>query len=122
MELKSLTQRIKCVEAESGCLSMLIECLVYCSMRLAVPFIAPRQLGAVGHQFGRQFLPSVEWRTEQFGAPPDNHYSSPVLDFFQYGRSRPLVLGIGWRTRHCPVHTGQFGVPNRPLARPRVVR
>jgi hypothetical protein len=21
-----------------------------------------------------------------------------------------------WRTRHCPVHTGQSGVPNRPLA------
>jgi hypothetical protein len=31
---------IKCVEAESGCLSMLRECLVYCSMRLGVPFIA----------------------------------------------------------------------------------
>ena len=33
MELKSLTQRIKCVEAESGCLSMLRECLVSSSMR-----------------------------------------------------------------------------------------
>jgi hypothetical protein len=33
-ELKSLTQRIKCVEAESGCLSKLRECLVFCSMRL----------------------------------------------------------------------------------------
>jgi hypothetical protein len=32
-------------------------------MRLGVPFIAPRQLGAVGDQLGRQFLPSVEWRT-----------------------------------------------------------
>ena len=29
------------------------------SMRLGVPFIAPRQLGAVGDQQGRQFLPSV---------------------------------------------------------------
>jgi hypothetical protein len=36
-----------------------------------VPFIAPRQLGAVGGQLGRQFLPSVEWRTGQSGAPPD---------------------------------------------------
>jgi hypothetical protein len=36
--------------------------------------------------------------------------------------SRSLVLGIGWRTGHCLVHTEQSGVPNRPLARPRVVR
>jgi hypothetical protein len=89
-ELKSLTQRIKCVEAESGCLSMLRECLVFCSMRLGVPFIAPKQLGAVGHQFGRQFLPSIEWCTRQSGAPPNNHRSSPVLDFFPYG-AQPTV-------------------------------
>jgi hypothetical protein len=62
-KLKSLTQSIKCVEVESGSLRMLREGLVYCSMRLGVPFIAPRQLGAVGDQFGRQFLPSVEWCT-----------------------------------------------------------
>jgi hypothetical protein len=37
-ELKSLTQSIKCVEAESGSLKMLREGLVYCSMRLGVPF------------------------------------------------------------------------------------
>jgi hypothetical protein len=36
-------------------------------MRLGVPFIAPRQLGAVGSPFGRQFLLSVGWRTEQSG-------------------------------------------------------
>jgi hypothetical protein len=36
---------------------------------------------------------------------------------FHKGRSRPLVLGIGWRTGHCPMHTGQSSVPNRPLAR-----
>jgi hypothetical protein len=89
-ELKSLTQSIKCVEAESGSLRMLRECLVYCSMRLGVPFIAPRQLGAVGHQFGRQILPSVEWCTRQSGAPPDSHCSSLVLDFFPYG-AQPTV-------------------------------
>jgi hypothetical protein len=22
-----------------------------------------------------------------------------------------LVLGIGWRTGHCPLHTGQSGAP-----------
>jgi hypothetical protein len=54
-------------------------------MRLGVPFIAPLQLGAVGHQFGRQFLPSVEWCTGQSGAPPDSHCSSLVLDFLPYG-------------------------------------
>jgi hypothetical protein len=45
--------------------------LVYCSMRLGVPFIALRQIGAVGSPFGRQFLLSVGWRTGQYGAPPD---------------------------------------------------
>jgi hypothetical protein len=33
------------------------------SMCLGVPFIAPRQLGAVEEQHGRLSLPSVEWRT-----------------------------------------------------------
>jgi hypothetical protein len=40
-------------------------------MRLGVLFIAPRQLGAIGSPFGRQFLPSTDWRTGQSGAPPD---------------------------------------------------
>jgi hypothetical protein len=35
------------------------------SMRLGVPFIAPRQLGAVGDQQGRPKLYSVRWRTGQ---------------------------------------------------------
>jgi hypothetical protein len=34
-------------------------------MRLGVPFIAPRQLGAVESNPGRQILPSVDWHTEQ---------------------------------------------------------
>jgi hypothetical protein len=37
-------------------------------MRLGVPFIAPRQLGAVESNSGRQILPSVAWRTGQSGA------------------------------------------------------
>jgi hypothetical protein len=37
-------------------------------MRLGVPFIALRQLGAVENIPGRQFLPSVAWRTGQSGA------------------------------------------------------
>jgi hypothetical protein len=37
-------------------------------MCLGVPFIAPRQLGAVESIPGRQILPSVAWRTGQSGA------------------------------------------------------
>ena len=75
MELKSLTQQSECAGAESGCLRILSECLDDSSMRLGVPFIAPRQLGAVGGKLGRPSLPSVEWRTGQSGAPPDNYCS-----------------------------------------------
>jgi hypothetical protein len=56
-------------------LRILRECLGYSSMRLGVPFIALRQLGAVGGKFGRPSLPSVEWRTGQSGAPPDSYWS-----------------------------------------------
>jgi hypothetical protein len=53
---------------------MLSECLGDSSMRLGVPFIAPRQLGAVEDKLGRLSLPSVEWRTGQSGAPPDRSF------------------------------------------------
>jgi hypothetical protein len=78
MELESLTQRINCVESESGSLRMFLVSLVYSFMRLGVPFIAPRQLGAVGGQLGRPNLPSVGWCTGQSRAPPDSHCSCPV--------------------------------------------
>jgi hypothetical protein len=74
MELKSLRKTIKCAETECGRFRMLKIYLGVSSMRLGVPFIAPRQLGAVGGILGRQFLPSVGWRTGQSGAPPDIHY------------------------------------------------
>jgi hypothetical protein len=60
---------------ESWCLGMIKECMGISSMRLGASFIAPRQLGAVGGNLGRQFLPSVGWRTGQSGAPPDIHCS-----------------------------------------------
>jgi hypothetical protein len=53
------------------CLEMIKECLCISSMHLGVPFIASRQLGAVGGIPERQFLPSFGWRTGQSGAPPD---------------------------------------------------
>jgi hypothetical protein len=117
IELKSLTQRIKCVESESRSLRMSLESLVYGSMCLGVPFIAPRQLGAVGDQFGRPSLTSVEWCTGQCGAPPDSHCHVRCTISFQIGRNRLLLLGAGWRTGHCPVHTGQSGATSRPLER-----
>jgi hypothetical protein len=76
-----------------------------CSMRLGVPFIAPRQLGAVGHQFGRQFLPSVEWCTGQSGAPPDSQCSSPVLDFLPYGAHS--AVGLRDRLAHRTIRCAQ---------------
>jgi hypothetical protein len=59
-------------------------------MRPGVPFIAPRQLGTVGDPIGRQFLPSVGWRTGQSGAPPDMNSSCPVPDLLPY-RAQPTV-------------------------------
>jgi hypothetical protein len=83
------------------------ECLVFSSMRLGVPFIALRQLGAVGDQQGRQFLPSVGWRTGQSGAPPDSHCSCPVRDFLSF-LAQLIVATPGWlahRTVRCPQST-----------------
>jgi hypothetical protein len=54
-------------------------------MRLGVPFIAPRQLGAVESIPGRQFLPS------------------PVRISFLLWLSQPLALWSRWCTGHCPV-------------------
>jgi hypothetical protein len=87
------------VELKSWCLGMLRECLVCSSMRLGVPFIAPKQLGAIESIPGRQFLPSVAWRTGH----------CPVRISFLLWRSRPLAVQSRWRTGHCPVHTGQSG-------------
>jgi hypothetical protein len=69
---------------------MFRECLVFCSMRLGVPFIALRQLGAIEDPIGRQFLPSVGWRTGQSGAPPDMNSSCPVSDLLPY-RAQPII-------------------------------
>jgi hypothetical protein len=80
-------------------------------MRLGVPFIAPRQLGAVEDHFGKHFLASVEWCTGQSGAPPDSHCSCPVRDLLLY-RAHPTVAPRGWLA-----HQTLSGVPNRPLLR-----
>jgi hypothetical protein len=89
-------------------------------MRLGVPFIAPRQLGAVGGQQGRPSLPSVGWRTGQSGAPPDSHcrrsgaYLLPIL-------AQTTVVD-SWQLAHRTLS----GAACRPLARatrrPRIAR
>jgi hypothetical protein len=67
--------------------------LVFSSMRLGVPFIAPRQLGAVESISRRQFLPSIAWRTGQSGAPLDTvRCGSPSL-FGEADRCRFLAVG-----------------------------
>jgi hypothetical protein len=125
-ELKSLTQSIKCAETECGSIRLLSECLGNSSMRLGVPFIALRQLGAVGGQQGRQFLPSVGWRTGQFGAPPDNHCSYPVRDLLP-NMAQPTVAD-SWQLAHQTLFGAHRTVrcPCRPLARatrrPRIAR
>jgi hypothetical protein len=93
---------------------MFLECLGVSSMRLAVPFIAPRQLGAVGGQQGRISLPSVGWRTGQSGAPPDSHCSCPVRDHLPILAQTTVAdswqlahwtLSGAHRTVRCPLPT-----------------
>jgi hypothetical protein len=119
-ELKSLTKSIKCPETECGRLRMLKVCLGYSSMRLGVPFIAPRQLEAVGGILGRLILPSVGWRTGQSGAQPDNHCSCSVRDSLP-NLAQPTVADVrqlahrtlsgAHRTVRCPLPT--VGAPRR---------
>jgi hypothetical protein len=97
MGLKSLSQRIECARMESWCLGMIKECLGASSMRLGVPFIAPRQLGVIGGILGRPKLPSVGWRTLQSGVPPDSYCSCPVRDFLPF-LVQPTVATSGWLT------------------------
>jgi hypothetical protein len=77
------------------------------SMRLGVPFIAPRQLGAVEDNLGRLILPSVLWYTGQSGAPPDSHCSCLVRDCLP-NKAQSTVAASGpmahWTVR-CPLST-----------------
>jgi hypothetical protein len=129
MELKSLTQRVKCVGAESGCFRILRECLGDSFMSLGVPFIAPRHLGAIGGQPGRPNLPSVGWCTGQSGAPPDIHYSCPVRDLLPFlahptvgpwGQLAHWTLSGAYRTVRCPLPTVGATTCRAKIARPTV--
>jgi hypothetical protein len=107
MELKSLSQRIKCTKLESWRLRMFLECLDDSFMRLGVPFIAPRQLGVVGGQQGRLSLPSVG------GAPdsPVHHRTTTVRDLLPI--LAQTTVADSWQLAHRTLS----GAPCRPLAR-----
>jgi hypothetical protein len=81
---------------------MLKVCLVCSSMRLGVPFIAPRQLGAVESIPGRQFLPSVAWRTGQSGAPSDTVRCGSLSLFGEADRCRFRAVGAPDTVRCTP--------------------
>ena len=67
-------------------------------MRLGVPFIAPRQLGAVESKSGRLILPSVDWCTGQSGAHRTlSGARSPSLN----GEADRCRCGSRWRTGHA---------------------
>jgi hypothetical protein len=91
-------------------------------MRLGVPFIAPRQLGAIGGQLGRPYLPSVGWCTGLSGAPPDSPCSCPVRDLLP-NQAHPTVATLGplahWTVR-CPLPTVGTATRRAKIARPTV--
>jgi hypothetical protein len=86
---------------------MLSKCLGISSIRLGVPFIAPRQLGAVGGKLRRPSLPSVEWRTGQSGAPPASYsslYGAPPDNYCSlFGVRLPSKSGTDDRCSSGPV-------------------
>jgi hypothetical protein len=74
------------------------------SMRQGVPFIAPRQLGAVESIVGRQFLPSVDWRTGQSGAdffPSMAQSTVADPEPLAYRTVRCSNVTVGSATRHA---------------------
>jgi hypothetical protein len=101
---------------------MLNVCLVSSSMRLGVPFIAPRQLGAVGGILGRQYLPSVRWCPGQSGAPPDIPCSLFGADSLP-NLAQPTVEDLeplAHRTVRCPHQTVGSATHHARIARPTV--
>jgi hypothetical protein len=71
-------------------------------MRLGVPFIAPRQLGAVESIPGRQFLSSAAWRTGQSGATSDTVRCGFLSFFGEADRWRFRAVGAPDTVRGTP--------------------
>jgi hypothetical protein len=87
-------------------------------MRLGVPFIAPRQLGVVENIPGRLILPSVAWRTRQFGAPPDTVWCGYPSLFGEADRWGLRAVGASDSVRCTPDSPvpPSSRWPGRPLA------
>jgi hypothetical protein len=94
-------------------------------MRLRVPFIAPRHLGAVESNPGRQFLPSVDWRTGQSGADFFPILAQPTVGDLEPLAHRTLSGAhrivrcshptVGSATRHARIARPTVGAPDRWL-------
>jgi hypothetical protein len=79
---------------------------VYSFMRLEVSFIAPRQLGAIESNPGRQFLPSVDWCTGHrtlSGADVFPVLAQPTVEDLEPLAHR--TLSGAYRTVRCPHQT-----------------
>jgi hypothetical protein len=108
----------ECAKSEWEWSRMLKVCLVSSSMRLGVPFIAPRQLGAVENIPGRQFLPSVNWRTGQSGADFFPIMAQPIVEGLEPLAHRTLFGAH--RTVRCPLLTVGSATRHPRIARPTV--
>jgi hypothetical protein len=115
-----------CVKVRTRSLGMLRVCLGDSSMRIGVPFIAPRQLGAVGGQQGRPKLPSIGWRTGQSDAPLDSYCRRSGADLLP--NLAQMTVAAPWQLVHRTLSGAHQTVwcPCRPLARatrrPRIAR
>jgi hypothetical protein len=101
---------------------MFLVSLVVSSMRLGVPFIAPRQLGAVGGQQGRPSLPSVKWSTGQSGAPLDSHCRQSGVDLLPFLAQTTVATPgqLAHRTVRCLLPTVGVTTRRPQIARPTV--
>jgi hypothetical protein len=94
-------------------------------MRLGVPFIGPRQLGAIEDQHGRLSLPSVEWRTGQLclsGADllPFLAQTTVAAPGQWAHRTEHRTLSGAHRTVRCPLPTVGAATRRPQIARPTV--
>jgi hypothetical protein len=131
MELKSLSQRIKCVKLEYWSLRMLSECFCVSSMRLGVPspFYNPKAARSRWRPTWKPKLAFCGWCTGQSGAPPDSHCSCPMCDLLPFlahptvgprGQLAHRTLSSAHRTVQCAQPTVGATTCRAKIARPTV--
>jgi hypothetical protein len=79
---------------------MLKSCLLSSSMRLGVPFIAPRQLGAVESKSGRLIFAFCRRAHRTVRCTPDT-VRCPIYFLKQRSRPLPTVADLAHRTVRC---------------------